>query len=185
MADDSERRVHPRYRLWLPARLESSAGEELAVGHDLSQKGSLLVTDAKLEVGDHLTMVVKLPPTEDEERHIGCTILRCEHNDADPEGLWPYRIAVVFDEPNPEIDRLVHEHASLFEETQPLSDFPDDDDGIDLDEQSDSGDDDSSNDDGDSGGDGDSDDDDDDDDDDDSGDDSDDDDNGSDDAENG
>jgi hypothetical protein len=112
-----ERRAHPRYRLWVPARLEGDEQpSRLAVGHDMSQKGSLLVTMVELSPGDRVRLFVRIPPTgEGEEQEIAARVLRVEVNDADPHGLWPYRVAVEFDEPSPELEELLRSHSEVLE----------------------------------------------------------------------
>ncbi|HHH26774.1 MAG TPA: PilZ domain-containing protein, partial [Polyangiaceae bacterium] len=53
MPPDDERRLHERYRAWLPARIGGESVEmQLAIGHDMSQGGALLVTRTELAVGD-------------------------------------------------------------------------------------------------------------------------------------
>jgi hypothetical protein len=114
--DGKERRHHNRYRLWLPARIEG-AGEaiRLAIGHDMSQKGSLLVTNQKLDVGDTIQLILRVPPDFEEERKIGARVLRCTDNEEDPQGLWPYQIAVEFNEADPGLERLLRKHSEVLE----------------------------------------------------------------------
>jgi hypothetical protein len=109
---DEERRLHTRYRLWLPARIEGR-GEEarLAIGHDISQTGSLLVTNGALEVGAHIVLFVRVPPEGDDEQRVAARVVRSGPNEADPQGLWPFQIAVEFDEAAPALEALVREHA--------------------------------------------------------------------------
>ena len=113
---DKERRAHPRYRLWLPARIEGDEHDSrLAIGHDMSQSGSLLVTRQQLQTGAHVRIFVRIPPDGDDEYAISARVVRVEPNDADPEGLWPTRVAVEFDEPEPEVERLLRSHSECLE----------------------------------------------------------------------
>lgn len=105
------RRMHDRFRLWLPARIEGGDETRLAVGHDMSQKGSLLVTHGALEVGADIELFVRIPPTASEEIKVVATVLRCEPNEADPEGLWPFQIAVEFRDADPSLEALLREQA--------------------------------------------------------------------------
>ncbi len=115
MAKD-ERRVHDRYRLWLPARIEGGGAKpHLAVGHDMSQGGSLLVTDTALEVGTIIKVHVRIPPDATEERILEASVLRCGKNPADVDSLWPYQIAVAFVDAVPELDELLREHMAVLE----------------------------------------------------------------------
>lgn len=112
-----ERRLHDRYRLWLPARIEGGGNTDttLAVGHDMSQGGSLFVTNAKLEVGVHIKVHVRIPPDTGDERVLGATVLRCTDNPADPDSLWPFEVAVAFDDAEPELEDLLREHLAVLE----------------------------------------------------------------------
>ena len=113
---DNERRAHPRFRLWLPARIEGDdQPTRLAVGHDMSQKGSLLVTRQRLQAGQQVRIFLRVPPSGDDEHEISARVVRVEANDADPEGLWPYRLAVEFDDSYPELEKLLRDHAECLE----------------------------------------------------------------------
>ncbi|MBW2527347.1 MAG: PilZ domain-containing protein [Deltaproteobacteria bacterium] len=122
---DNERRAHPRFRLWLPARIE---GEDqptrLAVGHDMSQKGSLLVTRQRLREGQQVRLFIRVPPGGDDEHEISATVVRVEANDADPEGLWPFRLALEFDDTYPQLEKLLRDHADLLEGVAESGDQP-------------------------------------------------------------
>ena len=63
MPSDDERRLHERYRAWLPAQIGGESVEmQLAIGHDMSQGGALLVTRSELEIGASITLEVQVPP---------------------------------------------------------------------------------------------------------------------------
>jgi hypothetical protein len=114
-----ERRLHTRFRLWLPTRIEGGEGEaRLAIGHDISQKGSLLVTRDELPVGAEIVLHVHIPPDGQEEQQIAARVVRCGPNMADPEGLWPIQIAVEFDHADPAIEKLVREHGGSGDEDE-------------------------------------------------------------------
>ena len=113
---NKERRLHDRYRLWLPARIEGADDKlQLAVGHDMSQKGSLLVTDVELSVGAEIVLFIRVPPDSEEERRFEARVLRCDRNDVDPDGLWPYRLAVEFNQADPNLDELLRGHVQMLE----------------------------------------------------------------------
>jgi len=112
----NERRAHQRYRLWIPARIEGEdRPSRLAVGHDMSQKGSLMVTRSKLLAGEHVRLFLRIPPDGDEEQEIAARVLRIGANDADPNGLWPFQIAVEFDHPVPGVEELLRRHSEFME----------------------------------------------------------------------
>ncbi|MBI4699631.1 MAG: PilZ domain-containing protein [Deltaproteobacteria bacterium] len=120
-----DKRRYQRFRLWLPARLEGEGGQtRLAVGHDMSQKGSLLVTSGQLEVGAPVTLHVSIPPEGGQERPIHARIVRVEPNTKDPEGLWPYRVAVEFVDAAPELEDLLREQAANLEGLTDKSEQP-------------------------------------------------------------
>lgn len=100
-----ERRAH-RYTVWLPVRI-AEMENGMAVSHNASVRGMLLVTASQLEVGAPLTIVVQIPPEGTEETHVHGRVVRVEPNTDDPESLWPYRIAVEFDDASPEIERAL------------------------------------------------------------------------------
>ncbi len=81
----------------------------------MSQKGSLLVTDRQLEVGRTVQMIVRLPPDFEAEREIRAVVIRCSNNEMDPEGLWPYQIAVEFEDADPDLEQLLREHSVVLE----------------------------------------------------------------------
>jgi len=111
MAAD-ERREHDSFRLWLPARIKGADDKtRMAVGHDMSQKGSLLVTRKSFDVGTTITLTVAMPPDSDNELTIEAKVLRCDRNTADPQGLWPYSVAVEFTEAAPQLEKLLETHA--------------------------------------------------------------------------
>ena len=111
MASDDEHRLHERYRAWLPAQIGGESAEmQLAVGHDLSQGGALLVTRSALEVGSSITLEVQVPPNEGPVHQITGTVLRSAPNEADPDGLWPFQIAVAFVQAMPELEEALEDH---------------------------------------------------------------------------
>jgi hypothetical protein len=111
MGRSDERRTHARYRTWLPAQIAGEAVEvQLAIGHDMSQKGALLVTREELAKGARITLEVQVPPNDGERYELTGTVLRSEPNHADPDGLWPHQIAVEFDEAMPELEEALEDH---------------------------------------------------------------------------
>lgn len=113
---NKERRLHDRYRLWLPARIAGADDRvQLAVGHDMSQKGSLLVTDVELQVGADIVLHVQIPPEAGDERRMEARVVRCDRNDADPNGLWPYRIAVEFTKADPGLEKELRSHVEVLQ----------------------------------------------------------------------
>jgi hypothetical protein len=99
---DVEHRERERSRVWLPIRLRLDAGDTLAVTYDASDKGVLLLTAAELAVGARVTLTFELPGRDgsaaSRERTATGRVLRAGANQEDPNGLWPHRAAVAFDQ---------------------------------------------------------------------------------------
>ncbi len=102
-----ERRAQ-RYNVWLPVQVdELDAG--MAIGHDASARGLLMVSANTMELGALVSLTVKLPPDLSRERTVKARVVRVEANDEDPEGMWPHRIALEFEGPDEEIERALRE----------------------------------------------------------------------------
>src|SRR5262245_57169385 len=95
-----ERREHPRLRFWLPVEVDGLEGG-VAVSHDASDRGLLLVCKEQVPVGATLGITLRIPPGGPVEVPVRGTVVRSSTNDEDPEGLWPYKVAVAFEEPVP------------------------------------------------------------------------------------
>jgi hypothetical protein len=116
MLKPQDRRIHSRYKLWIPARLEGESGPvRLAVGHDISQGGALLVTSGQPAPGDRVQLFVRIPPNAEDELEICATVLRVEPNSEDPNGIWPFQIALEFDRPQPDLEATMREHSRMLE----------------------------------------------------------------------
>jgi hypothetical protein len=107
-----ERREHRRRRFWLPVRVDGLP-TGFAVSHDASDNGLLLVCSGTPEIGSSVRVTLVIPPGGSEEVSVPATVIRVAKNDEDPEGLWPHKMAVRFDEP---VERL---HAYLSEIATP------------------------------------------------------------------
>lgn len=108
-----QRRAFERYRLWFPVQLESNDGLRMAMTHNIGLGGMLMVFGAGLEVGDSVKVSFRLPPGDREQVQQG-RVLRVEPNAEDPEGAWPLRVAVVFDEVDPELAPFLQRAAERF-----------------------------------------------------------------------
>jgi hypothetical protein len=103
-----ERREHQRRRFWLPVEVEGIDGG-FAVSHDASEHGLLLVCSSTLDVGAAVKLKMRLPPGGPVEVPISARVVRVAPNEEDPQGLWPYKMAVQFDEPLAELERYLTE----------------------------------------------------------------------------
>jgi hypothetical protein len=97
-----ERRIHPRQDLWLPVQVDGTAAG-IAVTHNASRNGLLIVTAGRAVVGATVAVAFCVPGNE--STALG-RVVRVGPNDDDPEGLWPYAMAVEFETPLPDIEML-------------------------------------------------------------------------------
>lgn len=83
-------------------RLSSSEVDGMAVNHNISAGGMLVVVSAEIEPGAQVTVTFSVPPGGREHTLRG-RVARVEPNAEDPDGLWPYRMAVQFDQVDPDL----------------------------------------------------------------------------------
>jgi hypothetical protein len=107
-----ERREHKRRRFWLPLEVEGLEGG-VAVSHDASDNGLLLVTSSSVPVGTSLQITLTVPPGGPVVVPVTATVVRVTRNDEDPDGLWPYKMAVAFAEPVPDLEAYLEQLPSL------------------------------------------------------------------------
>ena len=98
-----QRREHSRYELWFPVELKSAHVQGMAINQNVSAGGMLIALSAKLAPDEPITVTFRMPPDLQQEYAVPGRILRIETNRRDPDGLWPYRVAVVFDDVSPEL----------------------------------------------------------------------------------
>jgi hypothetical protein len=99
------RRDNDRYQVWIPVKVDALR-EGLAVTHDASSRGVLMLTASTLTEGSTVEISLKFPDDPVPKRVSG-RVVRVEANEADPHGLWPHRMAVEFDEEVPELEWVV------------------------------------------------------------------------------
>jgi hypothetical protein len=77
----------------------------IAVTHNASQNGLLIVTKAHAKIGMAITVsfenIENVVPTKVKGR-----VVRVGRNEEDPDGLWPYALGVEFDEPLLDVELL-------------------------------------------------------------------------------
>jgi len=103
-----ERREHRRRRFWLPVQVDGLP-TGFAVSHDASDNGLLLVCSETPEVGSAVRVTLLIPPGGSVEVTVSATVVRVTKNDEDPDGLWPYKMAVRFDEPVEKLEAYLAE----------------------------------------------------------------------------
>ncbi len=70
----------------------------MAVNHNIGAGGMLIAVSSELKLGQEATVTFRVPPDGVEERRMRGRVVRLEKNRADPDGVWPYRVAVAFEE---------------------------------------------------------------------------------------
>lgn len=112
------RRVHERHRLWFPVWIHPDGDDPTlpGVSHDASVAGIRVATGGAPEVGAHVVVTFRFPPEDGVERSVTGTVVRIEENADDPDGLWPKRVAVEFDEPMNELAALLEAASTRFAE---------------------------------------------------------------------
>lgn len=108
-----QRRDHVRYQIWFPVQLGSDSQTKIAMTHNTSAGGMLVALASQLSVGELVVVTFRLPPGEIEHRLTG-RVMRLEPNLRDPEGAWPYRAAIAFDEVSPQLQPCLEEAAARF-----------------------------------------------------------------------
>lgn len=94
--------------LWFPVDVTTGdAQKTLAVAKDASQSGIAISSPVGVVKGARVTLTFRVPPDSGPERTISGTVARHEHNPDDPNGMWPFRIGIEFDEPIPELEHLL------------------------------------------------------------------------------
>ncbi|MBK9000848.1 MAG: PilZ domain-containing protein [Myxococcales bacterium] len=99
------RRENERYQVWIPVKVDALR-EGIAVTHDASSRGVLMLTASTLDPGASVEVALKLPD-EPVPRRVTGRVVRIEQNEEDPHGLWPHRMAIEFDEVVPELEWVV------------------------------------------------------------------------------
>jgi hypothetical protein len=97
-----QRRDYLRYQLWFPVQIESSDKPKIAMTHNIGAGGMLMALSSEISPDQPVIVTFRLP-TSDREYSMSGRVLRIEPNAEDPEGAWPHRIAVAFDEVAPEL----------------------------------------------------------------------------------
>lgn len=85
----------------------------MAMTHNIGAGGMLMVLGSDLTVGERVRVTVRIPPS-DSERQLQGTVLRIEPNAEDPEGAWPMRVAVAFEDIDPDLAAILEQAAARF-----------------------------------------------------------------------
>lgn len=103
-----ERREQTRTVIWFPVAVRAAAnGTILGVSRDISVTGILVSAASSVDAGTPVTTTLAVPPDNPIERVVKGHVVRTSANDDDPDGLWPFRLAIVFDEPLAALDAMI------------------------------------------------------------------------------
>ncbi len=99
----SDRRVALRHQAFFPAEVDQGNGvKRPAMIRDLSVTGVLLMTVAKLNIGDDITLHLYLTGDVRQARVTKGRVVRDERRSVEMSDMWPYAVAVQFADAFPE-----------------------------------------------------------------------------------
>jgi hypothetical protein len=107
-APSSDRRAGARHLACFAAEIQAERwnGARTAVIRDLSVTGALLLTGAKVELGDQVTLNLYI--LGDETMHtVTGKVVRKERRDPTTAGLWPFSVGVQFDAALTELEEQI------------------------------------------------------------------------------
>lgn len=105
--DGSDQRQAPRHFALVAAHIDTDAedADAIAMARNISVTGALLLTRILPDVGETLELQLVLSAEPGAERvALSATVVRAEERPPDGIGLWPYLVAVQFDEPVPHLE---------------------------------------------------------------------------------
>lgn len=108
-----QRREYARYRLWFPVQVEAGGQIKIAMNQNIGAGGMLVALCADLKVGDIVSVAFRLP-TGEAERTVNARVVRIEPNSEDPDGEWPFKVGIAFDEIAPDLIPYLEDAMSRF-----------------------------------------------------------------------
>jgi len=113
MLDAVERRASTRYQVWFPMSVDSSSvADGMAVSRNMSPSGLLMATASSLEPNAPVKLTFQLSLDDPTEHSLAGRVVRVEPNRDDPDGMWPHFVAVVFEQPVPELEPVLAQLAA-------------------------------------------------------------------------
>jgi len=114
----SDRRTALRHAAVFPAHVDTGNGNKrTAVIRDLSVSGALLLTRARVKIGDEVTLSLYLTGDPNLAREVKGRVVRDERRSVEVSDIWPYAVAIHFNEPFEDIEgdvkALAEKQASL------------------------------------------------------------------------
>lgn len=108
-----QRREHARYRLWFPVQIEAGGQVKVAINHNIGAGGMLIALCAELKVGEPVSVTLRVPPAG-EERVLRGRIVRIDPNTEDPDGEWPFKVGIAFDQVSQELIPFLEDAVTRF-----------------------------------------------------------------------
>lgn len=102
-----ENRRSRRIKTWFPVRMRNEGRRNTAVAKDVSARGILLAARRKLEPGAEVHVSLHVDPESGTPRLVRGRVVRLKPNANDPGGLWPYEVAIEFEQVDPDLMRTV------------------------------------------------------------------------------
>jgi len=117
-APPSERRTAMRHMAVFPAHVDTGTGNKrTAVIRDLSVSGALLLTRARVKIGDEVTLSLYLTGDPNVSKEVKGRVVRDVRRSIEVSDIWPFAVAVHFDEPftdiEPDVKALAEKQAHL------------------------------------------------------------------------
>lgn len=105
-----ERRGCERYPVWFPVQLDAQElGVAVGITKDASAKGLLLEANGTFAVGAPVQLTFRVSPHH-APQYVDATIVRADRNRS---GVWPYRVAVEFDDPQGHLEPGLRDEARV------------------------------------------------------------------------
>lgn len=79
----------------------------MGISHNTSVSGILIAAATTLAEGSAVTVTFKPTHGAADERKVAGRVIRVTDNSEDPFGIWPHRIAIEFDEVQPDLARVL------------------------------------------------------------------------------
>jgi len=95
----SDRRSDERYLACFPAYLELPERTRMALIRDISTTGALLYTQNALKPDERVALKLYVEGDPDKARLANALVVRFERRSFDRSDIWPYSVAVRFEEP--------------------------------------------------------------------------------------
>jgi hypothetical protein len=113
-----ERRAEARHFACFPAHVQRPGGStRMALIHDLSVTGALLLTRERLQEGEPIRLSLYLADDTELALHASACVLRVTPRPAGRDEVWHHSVAVIFDAPlhqhEAEIKALAERQAAL------------------------------------------------------------------------